>query len=82
MPFFTYVLQSKTTGRLYIGHTQNLQRRLHEHNAGQTRSTRNRGPWQLIFARSFNTRAEAVRFERQLKRLKNPQRVLEFLRER
>ncbi len=82
MPFFTYILQSSTTGRLYIGHTQNLQRRLHEHNSGQTRSTRNQGPWKLLYAKRFNTRAEAVRFEQQLKRIKKPHRILKLIRER
>src|SRR5690606_12001083 len=45
MPFHVYILQSKTSGRLYIGHTQDLERRMQEHAAGQTRSTRGRGPW-------------------------------------
>ncbi|HDM78918.1 MAG TPA: hypothetical protein ENG51_21030 [Deltaproteobacteria bacterium] len=32
MPFWTYVLRSQSTGKLYIGHTSDLKRRLREHN--------------------------------------------------
>ena len=82
MAFVVYVLQSKTTDRLYIGQTNNLERRLREHAAGQTRSTRGRGPWKLIYTRDFPTRTGAVRHERRLKRMKNRERVLEALSER
>ncbi|QXD15095.1 GIY-YIG nuclease family protein [Rhodocaloribacter litoris] len=36
MDCHVYVRQSASSGRLYIGHTYNLERRLAEHNAGQT----------------------------------------------
>jgi putative endonuclease len=79
MPFVVYVLKSETSDRLYIGQTQNLERRLDEHAAGQTRSTRGRGPWELAGTASFDTRTEAVQYERRLKRWKNPTRVLEHI---
>ena len=40
MAFTVYILQSETTERLYIGHTNSLARRLNEHACGQTRATR------------------------------------------
>lgn len=82
MPFSVYILQSDASGRLYIGHTQNLKRRLYEHNAGQTRSTRGRGPWTLLHAEAFPSRPEAVQCERMLKRMKKPARVLDWIGER
>ena len=82
MAFTVYVLQSETSGLLYIGHTKDLERRLSEHAAGQTRSTRGRGPWTLLHAEPFGTRSEAMRFEHELKRLKSPARVLALLSER
>jgi predicted GIY-YIG superfamily endonuclease len=30
--FYVYILQSESTGRFYIGHTNNLDRQLAEHN--------------------------------------------------
>ncbi len=37
-----YVLRSEATRRYYIGHTCDLERRLREHNSGQTKATRGR----------------------------------------
>jgi putative endonuclease len=73
-----YVLESPSSGRLYIGHTADLQRRLREHGAGQSRSTRGRGPWVLLHRRDFQSRAAAMRFERRVKGLKQPRRVREL----
>ena len=79
MTYFAYVLESQATGRLYIGHSNDPIRRLSEHNAGHTTSTRGRGPWALIFIRKFATRAEAVRLERRFKALKRPDKVRAYI---
>jgi putative endonuclease len=41
-----------------------MEQRLERHNAGLTRSTRNRGPWDLVYKEEVQTRAEAVARER------------------
>lgn len=46
--FYIYVLKSQSTGRHYIGQTNNLKRRLDAHNKGLSRYTNKRGPWILI----------------------------------
>ncbi len=71
MPFHRYILQSSSTGRFYVGHTQNLFFRLQEHIDGRTPSTRGRGPWTLFYSEEFSTRAEASRRERQVKQMKS-----------
>ena len=58
MTFTVYVLRSEASGRLYIGQTSDLKRRLREHAQGQTFSTRGRGPWVLLGQRAFETRAK------------------------
>ena len=65
--YSAYVLRSEATGNLYIGSTGDLERRLKQHQAGQARYTRGRGPWQLVLAESYNSRAAAVRREHELK---------------
>ena len=72
-----YVLRSESSGRLYVGHTADLDRRLDEHNAGHSLSTRGRGPWTRVASKAFAKRSDAVRAERALKALKSPARVLE-----
>ncbi len=71
MPFYTYILWSRKTGRFYVGHTEDLQRRLFEHNNNRTDSIKNRGPWELVYSEEFATRSEASRRERQMKRMKS-----------
>ena len=71
MPFVVYVLQSQSTNKRYIGHTEELARRLAEHNDPSHNvrkyTSRNRGPWVLVLEEHFETRSEAMRRERWLK---------------
>jgi len=67
MAFFTYVLRSSTTGRFYTGATSDIECRLSQHNSDQSRSTKNRGPWNLVHCESFQTLGDALRRERFLK---------------
>lgn len=71
MAFWTYVIRSLSTGRLYTGHTMDLHKRLREHNDPESFSShftkRIPGPWILVYSEPFPTRAEAYRRERWLK---------------
>jgi putative endonuclease len=71
MTFHTYILRSTTTGRFYVGHIGNLQKRLFEHNNNRTRSTQNRGPWELFHSEEYATKVQASRREREIKRMKS-----------
>jgi putative endonuclease len=79
--YFTYVLRSEKTGRLYVGHTSNLEQRLGQHNNGITKSTKNRGPWRLVHREGFATRSEAASRERFLKTGQGREQLKELLRE-
>jgi len=67
MFFYTYVLESLKDGDYYIGYTINLQRRLTEHNNGQTFSTSFRLPFRLIYFEGCINEQDAKRRERYLK---------------
>ena len=47
--YYTYVLQSKKDGNWYTGFTNDLKKRIQEHNNGLVFSTKNRVPWKLIY---------------------------------
>jgi len=64
---FVYVLRSSSTGGLYTGATTDLERRLFQHNANRSRSTKNRGPWMLVHKEEFSSLSAAYRRERFLK---------------
>ena len=65
--FFVYILQSRKTNRYYTGSAQDLTGRVREHNAGESRSTRAGIPWDLVYSKGYQTRAEAVRMEKTIK---------------
>ncbi len=65
--FFTYVLYSAKFDEIYIGQTNDIKRRLVEHNAGKHRFTKRYLPWVITYSEKFNTRAEAMKRERELK---------------
>jgi len=71
--FYLYILYSQNADKYYIGHTDNVQRRLEEHNTADKNSFTSRyRPWML--KQSFNvsdSRGEARRVENYLKRLKS-----------
>jgi putative endonuclease len=75
--YYTYILQSEKSDNLYIGHTENFERRLCEHNSNQAKSIKNKGPWNIIFKKEFQSRGEAMKFEIKLKSIKNKKYLLE-----
>ena len=65
--YYVYVLQNPD-GRLYIGFTSDLNKRVRQHQEEKGSWTRGRGPWELVQWETFDNRAEAMRRERNLKR--------------
>ena len=65
--YYVYVLRSREHDRFYIGMTENLDRRIKEHNRGVTKSTKGFRPWDLFFFETFPTRKEARAREKKLK---------------
>ncbi|NBW36406.1 MAG: GIY-YIG nuclease family protein [Cytophagia bacterium] len=80
MTYHCYILVSDSSGKLYIGQTNDLSDRIRRHNEGYNLATRNRGPWKLLFSIGFQTRAEAVTLERKLKAFKNPDKVKDWIK--
>lgn len=66
--YYVYRIQSTShTQSGYTGFTENLKQRFKDHNTGKITSTRERGPWKLIFYSAFERRKDALAFERYLK---------------
>ena len=79
MSAFLYILQSQTSGRFYIGSTDDLDRRLSEHGRNHTPSTRGRGPWTLVHKEEFAYLIEARRRELEIKRWKSANMIRALL---
>ncbi|MBI2095006.1 MAG: GIY-YIG nuclease family protein [Candidatus Omnitrophica bacterium] len=76
MDYYVYVLKSMKNNRFYTGSTQNLEKRLMEHQTGQSKATRYVRPFKLLFFETYPTRSEAVRREKALKTGKGREEVL------
>lgn len=63
--YYVYVLQNIDKG-LYFGSTNDLRRRLAEHNAGQSRYTRGK-QWKLVYYESYLDETDARLREKRLK---------------
>jgi putative endonuclease len=62
-----YVLQN-SAGRFYIGVTEDVAKRLAQHNSGASRWTRGKGPWHLVWESELLPLSAARKLENRLKR--------------
>jgi putative endonuclease len=65
--FYTYVLKSKKSGRLYTGYTNDPRKRFKEHGDKKSSYTKERGPYKLIFYEACLNREDARSRELYLK---------------
>ncbi|MCD4730571.1 MAG: GIY-YIG nuclease family protein [Bacteroidales bacterium] len=63
-----YILYSDSLEKCYVGHTNDLKRRMHEHNSGHSKFTRSGKPWKLRKTIECSTRQEAVQLEFKIKK--------------
>ena len=57
--YTVYALQFCNSGRIYVGFTNDLNRRLAEHKRGHTKSTKNRGDYLLVYTEECSDRVTA-----------------------
>ena len=72
---YTYILRCED-GTLYTGWTNNLEKRVADHNAGKgAKYTRTRRPVELVYVEEFSTKEEAMSREYAIKRLKRTDKL-------
>ena len=64
---YVYVLRSLKDRQFYIGSTNNLKKRVEDHNKGKNISTAKRMPLQLVYYEAFLSKTDALRRERYFK---------------
>jgi putative endonuclease len=65
--WYVYVLKSRASGKFYVGITQDLSRRIHEHNSGKSKFTSGHVPWNSIYHECLGNTREARIREKYLK---------------
>ena len=78
--FYAYVLHSEKDNKFYTGFTNNIRRRIEEHQTGKVESTKNRRPLKLIYYEAHYSKADAQRRERYFKTTKGKATLKQMLR--
>jgi len=65
--YWLYILKSRQNGKLYIGTTLDLKRRIQEHNESRNKSTKAYIPWVIIYTEGYFSKEDALRREHNLK---------------
>ena len=71
MTFYVYILQSRVDGSFYIGYSNEPERRLAEHNAGLSKYTSKKLPWEIVYTELCESKSAAIKRERFLKGQRN-----------
>jgi putative endonuclease len=64
---YVHILLSHKNGKFYTGCTNDLQARFNQHENGEVSSTKNRGPFEMIYYEASTNKLDAYSRERYLK---------------
>jgi len=81
MEYFVYILYSNNFNKYYIGQTNNLEKRIKQHNENEEFNsfTKKYRPWILIYKESCESKSNALKLEKYLKSLKNKERIRQYI---
>jgi len=65
--FYVYAISSLNRNYIYVGLTDNVERRFVEHNTGKNKTTKPYLPFKIIYIEEFETRVEARNREKYFK---------------
>ncbi|MEM3378168.1 MAG: GIY-YIG nuclease family protein [Candidatus Bathyarchaeia archaeon] len=75
MPFYVYILLCED-GSFYTGYTKNIDMRIELHVRGKgARYTRIHKPERVVYVELFDSRAKAMRREREIKKMTHQQKL-------
>ena len=74
-----YILHSSILDRYYVGYTNDILRRLSEHNRIKGKFTDNGIPWSLVYSESFASKKEAMLREKFIKSRKSKKFIIELI---
>ena len=77
-----YILHSKSINRYYVGYTNDIDRRISEHNRIKGKYTDAGLPWILVYTESYDSKKEAMKREKFIKSMKSKQFISELVAKR
>ena len=76
--YYVYIVKCEKDNSFYTGYTADLARRMKEHNSENGKGakyTRYRRPVRLIYQEEYRTRTDAMRREREIKKLSRKRKI-------
>jgi putative endonuclease len=67
MKYYLYILKSENYSKSYVGISNDVERRLIEHNSGNSFYTKRYRPWKMIYTEDYNSVLDARKREKYLK---------------
>ena len=78
MQYCVYIIYSPNLDRYYIGHTEDIVKRLGEHNSGMSTFTAKADDWIIKWKKAFESRNQALHEEKRIKNKKS-RKYIEWL---
>ena len=78
--YYTYILQSTTAKKYYVGHCADITKRIKDHNHGKVKSTKHGRQWEIVYSEHFPAKNDAYKREQQIKSYKGGNAFQKLLR--
>ena len=79
--WFVYILKSKIKEKYYVGCTNNLRKRIYQHNTGQTLSVKAYLPYELVYKEEYREQSVAYKREKEIKSYKGGRAFKKLIKE-
>lgn len=76
--YYVYILKSKNFNKGYTGFTENIEKRLKEHNSGKNFYSKRYRPWIIVHQEKFGNKIDAINKERFYKSRTGKRRLKEI----
>ena len=78
--WYTYILYSKESGKTYVGFSNDVERRLFEHNVSELKGfTLKYRPWTLIRKEGYSKKSDALQREKFYKTGRGREEIKQFI---
>ena len=77
--FYVYILQSLEDFSFYVGQCEDLDYRMSKHFDGMSKYTSSKRPLRLVYFEVFKTRTEALKREKEIKKMKSKKYIVSLL---
>lgn len=74
-----YIIYSKHLDKYYVGHTENIELRLVQHNSGESTYTSKASDWVIVYKQFFEIRKEANLREIEIKKRKSRSYIISLI---